>query len=103
MPGPEHAFVIPGQVRAPEYGVCLLAESAATTAGTLRPWKPGDRVTLRYSRGPRKVAEVLDRLHIAGAERKNWPVVESDGKIVWMRGAEVEAPGFRFTAQPLSE
>jgi hypothetical protein len=46
---------------------------------------------------------VLDRLHIVGAERKNWPVVESDGKIVWMRGAEVEAPGFRFTAQPLSE
>jgi len=103
MPGPEHAFVIPGEVRAPEYGVCLLAESAATTAGTLRPWKPGDRVTLRYSRGPKKVAEVLDRLHIVGAARKNWPVVESEGKIVWMRGAEVEAPGFRFTAQPLPE
>jgi hypothetical protein len=30
-------------------------------------------------------------------------VVESEGKIVWMRGAEVEAPGFRFTAQPLPE
>jgi tRNA(Ile)-lysidine synthase len=103
MPGPEHAFVIPGEVCAPEYGVCLLAESAATTAGTLRPWKPGDRVTLRYSRGPRKVAEVLDRLHIVGAARKNWPVVESEGKIVWMRGAEVDAPGFRFTVQPVPE
>jgi tRNA(Ile)-lysidine synthase len=102
-PGPEHTFVIPGEVRAPEYGVCLLAESAVTTAGTLRPWKPGDRVTLRYSRGPKKVAEVLDRLRIVGAARKNWPVVESEGKIVWMRGAEVEAPGFRFTAQPLPE
>jgi hypothetical protein len=38
-----------------------------------------------------------------GAERKNWPVVESEGKIVWMRGAEVEAPGFRFTAHLLPE
>jgi tRNA(Ile)-lysidine synthase len=102
-PGPEHAFVIPGEVRAPEYGMCLRAESAATAPATLRPWKPGDRVTLRHSRGPKKVAEVLDRLHVLGEARKNWPVVESEGKIVWMRGAEVEAPGFRFTAQLLSE
>jgi tRNA(Ile)-lysidine synthase len=100
-PGPEYAFVIPGELRAPEYGVCLWAESATTTPATLRPWKAGDRVTLRYGQGPKKVAEVLDRLHIVGAERKNWPVVESEGKIVWMRGAEVEAPGFRFTAHLL--
>jgi hypothetical protein len=46
---------------------------------------------------------VLDRLHVMGAARKNWPVVESGGKIVWMRGAEVEAPGLRFTAQPIPE
>jgi hypothetical protein len=42
---------------------------------------------------------VLDRLHVMGAARKNWPVVESEGKIVWMRGVEVDAPGFRFTVQ----
>ncbi len=58
-------------------------------------------MTLRHSRGPKKVAEVLDRLHVVGAARKNWPVVESEGKIVWMRGVEVDAPGFRFTAQML--
>ena len=103
VPGPEYAFTIPGEIRAPEYGVCLRAESPSTAPATLRPWKPGDRVTLRHSRGSKKVAEVLDRLHIVGAERKNWPVVESEGKIVWMRGAEVEAPGFRFTAHLLPE
>jgi len=102
-PGLEHAFVIPGEVRAAEYGVCLRGESAATTSATLRPWRPGDRVTLRHSRGPKKVAEVLDRLHVVGAARKNWPVVESEGKILWMRGVEVEAPGIRFTAQLLPE
>jgi tRNA(Ile)-lysidine synthase len=102
-PGAEHTFVIPGELRAPDYGVCLRAESASTTPATLRPWKPGDRVTLRHTRGPKKVAEVLDRLRVVGAERKNWPVVESEGKIVWMRGAEVEAPGLRFTAELLSE
>ncbi len=103
MPGPEHPFVIPGEIRAPEYGVCLRAESVSTAPATLRSWKPGDRVTLRHSRGPKKVAEVLDRLHIGGAARKNWPVVESGGKIVWMRGIDVEAPGLRFTVQLLPE
>jgi tRNA(Ile)-lysidine synthase len=102
-PGAEHAFVMPGEIRAPEYGVCLRAESADTAPATLRPWKPGDRVTLRHSRGPKKVAEVLDRLHVVGTARKNWPVVESGGKIVWMRGADVDAPGVRFSVQLLSE
>jgi tRNA(Ile)-lysidine synthase len=100
-PGPGHEFLIPGELRAPEYGVCLLGESAGPTPvalrATLRAWKAGDRVTLRHSRGPKKVAEVLDRLRVAGAARKNWPVVEWEGKIVWMRGVEVEAPEFRFT------
>jgi tRNA(Ile)-lysidine synthetase-like protein len=83
--------------------VSLQGESTATASAILRSWKPGDRLTLRHSRSPRKVADVLDRLHVVGAERKNWPVVESGGKIVWMRGVEVDAPGFRFTAQFLVE
>jgi tRNA(Ile)-lysidine synthase len=93
--GPVYPFAMPGEVRAPEYGVTLRVEGAAGTA-VLRAWKAGDRVTLRYSRGPKKVAEVLDRLHIVGEARTNWPVVESRGKILWMRGAEVESPDFRF-------
>jgi tRNA(Ile)-lysidine synthase len=102
-PGPEYAFLIPGEVRAPEYGLCLRGEAPAGTHATLRSWKAGDRVTLRHSRGPRKVAEVLDRLHVVGAARENWPVVESNGKIVWMRGVEVDAPGFYFEGQVLPD
>ena len=101
-PVPAHAFSIPGEVVAPEYGLRLRGESAAPGApnlqATLRPWRAGDRVTLKHSRGPKKVAEVLDRLHVVGAERTNWPVVEWEGKIVWMRGADVDAPEFLFTA-----
>jgi tRNA(Ile)-lysidine synthase len=103
VPGPSYAFPIPGEIRAPEYGLCLRGERAqeglAGSAAVLRAWKAGDRVTLAHSRGPKKVAEVLDRLHVAGGPRKNWPVVECDGKIVWMRGVELDAPGFIFTAQ----
>ncbi len=95
-PTPEHAFRIPGEIVVPEYGLRLRGESASPCDATLRPWRAGDRVTLKHSRRPKKVAEVLDRLRVLGAERKNWPVIESEGKIVWMRGADVDAPGFLF-------
>ena len=101
IPGPAYPFSIPGEIRAPEYGLCLhgarTQEGLAGVSAVLRSWKAGDRVTLAHSRGPKKVAEVLDRLHVLGEARKNWPVVEWEGKIVWMRGVEVEAPGFVFT------
>jgi tRNA(Ile)-lysidine synthetase-like protein len=57
---------------------------------TLRNWKPGDRVRLRYSGGARKVKEVLERLRVTGSGRAVWPVLEVDGRIVWMKGVEVE-------------
>jgi tRNA(Ile)-lysidine synthase len=56
----------------------------------LRNWRPGDRVTLRYSSGPRKVKEVLERLRVTGSDRAVWPVLEVEGRIVWMRGVELQ-------------
>jgi hypothetical protein len=38
-----------------------------------------------------------------GTARENWPVVESKGKIVWMRGVEVDAPEFVFEEQALPD
>jgi tRNA(Ile)-lysidine synthase len=104
-PASTYAFPIPGEIRAPEYGLSLRGERSqdglAGASAVLRPWKAGDRVTLAHSRGPKKVAEVLDRIHVLGGARKNWPVVEWEGRIVWMRGVEVEAPEFIFTADSL--
>ncbi len=106
IPGPAYAFSIPGVIRAPEYGLTLhgvhTRDGSSSASAVLRPWKAGDRVTLAHSRGPKKVAEVLDRLHVLGGERKNWPVVEWEGRIVWMRGIEVDAPEFVFTAHFLA-
>jgi tRNA(Ile)-lysidine synthase len=106
-PGPAYAFPIPGEIRAPEYDLCLRGKRAqdglAAAFAVLRPWKAGDRVTLAHSRGPKKVAEVLDRIHVLGGARKNWPVVEWEGRIVWMRGVQVEAPEFIFSADSWSK
>jgi tRNA(Ile)-lysidine synthase len=98
---PEYPFPIPGSVSALDLGVFLDGRPASgfaedACAAKVRSWRPGDRVTLAHSRRPKKVKEVLDRLRAEGREREFWPVVEVGGRIVWMRGVEVEAPEFVF-------
>jgi tRNA(Ile)-lysidine synthase len=96
----EYKVPIPGEVSA--FGLHLrieISEPAGVAQGqvatqdrvaTLRNWRPGDRVHLRHSSGPRKVKEVLERLRVTGTSRALWPVLELDGCIVWMQGVEVE-------------
>jgi tRNA(Ile)-lysidine synthase len=108
---PEYVVPIPGQIEAPLFDLRLrielteqVAESIDTlpTAGVLRNWRPGDRARLRYSSGPRKVKELLDRLKVTGSARALWPVLELDGRILWMKGVELEPePGLRILGEPL--
>lgn len=117
---PQYEFSIPGEVLAPAYGLRLRGELTVDGEGpgfsaTLRAWRPGDRVTVLHSRGPKKITEVLDRMRVFGPERAAWPVVEAVEKagpglgcrmvsrIVWMRGARVDAPGFHFIERNPSE
>jgi tRNA(Ile)-lysidine synthase len=104
--------VIPGEIVAATFGLCLRVDVSgpaaagreSATAGrvaTLRNWKPGDRVRLRYSSGPHKVKEVLERLRVTGSGRSLWPVLEMDGRIVWMKGVELEQePGITVSVSP---
>jgi tRNA(Ile)-lysidine synthase len=89
---PEFSVEIPGEIAAPAFGISLRIAGPATPqlTATLRNWKPGDRVRLRYSSGPRKVKEVLERMRVTGTDRALWPVLEIVGRIAWMKGVEVE-------------
>jgi tRNA(Ile)-lysidine synthase len=102
---PEHVMAVPGEMEAPELRLHVrIAQSAPAPARTavLRPWKPGDRVRLRHSGSPRKVKEVLERMHITGTARTNWPVLELEGRIVWMQGVQLEPePGIEITVNVL--
>ncbi len=110
----EYTTTVPGEILAATFGVCLRIEpvnfvqstpesAQVARIATLRNWKPGDRVRLRYSGGPRKVKEVLERLRVTGTERSLWPVLELCGSIVWMKGVELEPEqGIVITASPLS-
>ena len=91
----EFTFEVPGEIVVPEWGVRLAVgftgkEKIAHGRAVLRTWKPGDRVRLRYTGGARKVKEVLERMHVSGTARASWPVLEVDGRIVWMQGVQLE-------------
>ncbi len=107
-----YTVTIPGTIDAPEFGVRLRIEISdmqvaekvkvggdhLQRTATLRNWKPGDRVRLRYSSGLRKVKEVLERKHVTGTERAVWPVLEAGGRVIWMKGVELEPePGVAIT------
>ncbi len=94
---------VPGEATA--FGWRFWAESTNPgTRATVRNWRPGDRVTLRYSSGPRKIKEVLERLKIPGTDRAEWPVIEWQGQIVWMQGVELQPPpGAVFFAEKMAE
>jgi tRNA(Ile)-lysidine synthase len=107
---PEVEVPIPGEVTAEAFGLRLRIETSdpvkanAGQRATLRNWRPGDRVTLRHSSGPRKAKEVLERLKVTGSARRLWPVLEIDGRIVWMRGVELEpTPGVCVAATSIAD
>lgn len=103
---PAYNFSIPGEVAAPVFGLRLHVELSGPQpipgTAVLRNWKPGDRVRLRHSSGPRKVKEVLAHLRVTGSGRNLWPVLELARQIVWMQGVELEpVAGVAITASPL--
>ena len=99
---------VPGVADAPAYALHLEIGLSGpeptnfTPPATLRPWKPGDRVTLRHSAGPKKVKEVLERLKVSGPQRALWPVLDWQGVILWMQGVQLEPhPGIEVRATRL--
>jgi tRNA(Ile)-lysidine synthetase-like protein len=116
--GYEYFLSIPGEVIVPELGAAfratvvasgvipngggtvsgynpdLLLDRALLAPGlTVRNWQAGDRYCPVHTGSPRKVKELLQpgRLGqtLTQAERRTWPVIESAGQIVWLKGFPV--------------
>lgn len=88
----EFAAPIPGEIEGFGFRLRIASLFSDRARGTaiLRNWRAGDRVQLRYSSGPKRVKEVLERLQVSGSDRTQWPVLEVGGRIVWMQGVDVE-------------
>jgi tRNA(Ile)-lysidine synthase len=103
----EYALPVPGIVAIPETGITLEAMLIPGHAGynpehclepsllrsglKVRNWRAGDRFWPAHSKAPKKIKELLQERHLAGFEKKLWPVVVSGDEIVWMRGFAVPA------------
>jgi tRNA(Ile)-lysidine synthase len=106
----QYALPVPGEVAVPELGsiirVRLFPRGESPISGynagslldraqlapelTVRNWRAGDCFFPAKTRSPKKLKELLEagRLgqRLSLAQRKAWPVVESAGQIVWVRG-----------------
>ncbi|HWX53558.1 MAG TPA: tRNA lysidine(34) synthetase TilS [Verrucomicrobiae bacterium] len=104
-----YTLPVPGEVQVPELGTVVKAHVIRPESGrsgynsallldrtllapelTVRNWRAGDRFFPAHTKSPKRVKALLQaaRLgrHVSPAERKAWPVVESAGELVWMRG-----------------
>jgi tRNA(Ile)-lysidine synthase len=114
-PDYSYSLPIPGEVRIAELGtrLCarivsggisadsgynpdsLLDRSLLAPCLTVRNWQAGDRFFPAKTRSPKKLKELLQAARLgqrlSTAQRKAWPVVESAGQIVWVRGFAVPA------------
>jgi tRNA(Ile)-lysidine synthase len=108
-----HVLKVPGRVQVTELGTIIEARVLTLSSNRelsgynsillnrallapelmIRNWRAGDRFFPAYTRSPRKVKELLQpaRLgrELSPDERKSWPVIESSGQIIWMRGFPV--------------
>jgi len=88
------ARVVPAGSAMPEYNSeALLDRARLASELTVRSWRAGDRFFPAKTRSPKKLKELLQAGRMGRelplAERKIWPVVESGGEIVWVRGFAV--------------
>lgn len=98
--GYEYLLPVPGKVSVPESHLAveallvtngdgagdLLESSFAKRELVVRNWRPGERFWPAHVKEPRKIKELLQDRHIAGDEKKTWPVIASADEVVWMRG-----------------
>jgi tRNA(Ile)-lysidine synthase len=107
-PLPQYSLAIPGETFAEAYGLvfrCRCRAPAPLSPATVRTPRPGDRVRLHHTGSLKRLKEVFERMHIAAPERENWPLVEWQGELVWMLGAELEselatAAGLEISTEP---
>jgi tRNA(Ile)-lysidine synthase len=97
---------IPGEVEVLDVRLRLRMTAEASPNGIkpalLRGPKPGDRVHMRYTRGAKPLKEVFERMNVDADSRRKWPLLEWQGRIVWMKGIAVDPePSVPFSVEAL--
>ena len=64
----------------------VLDASLLRTPLILRNWRPGDAYRPHGRRQTRKLKQMFLAGRVPGRERAGWPVLESNGQVIWARG-----------------
>ncbi len=107
---PKYSLLVPGEAVASGFGLIFRASCRASgdyPPATIRTPQNGDRVSLRHASGSKRLKEVFERMRVVAPDRETWPLVEWQGELVWMRGAELDSElatlaGLEITAVPLA-
>jgi tRNA(Ile)-lysidine synthase len=82
-----HAFLRPVKPGGSGYNPEQSLDAAALGPElVVRNWRPGDRLWLPHSKGPKKMKELFELRHVPAEERRSWPVAASGEKLAWARG-----------------
>lgn len=104
--GYSYPLPVPGEVAVSEAGVtfrlevvemkfacapgtpsrCLISWEQAQAGLTVRNWRAGDSFQGAFSKGPKKVKELLQAMHLQPEAKATWPVIVCGEAIVWGRG-----------------
>ena len=105
----EYSLRVPGRIRVAETGTWieamrikldgapgynrdhLLDATLVSNELTVRNWRAGDRFWPAHTKSPKKIKELLQERHVAGVEKKLWPVVVCGDEVVWVRGLAAAA------------
>lgn len=68
----------------------------------VRAWQPGDRVRASGQSFPRRVKRYFSELDIPVSERKSWPVVVGEGRVLWVPGICQADPTTERPGHPLT-
>ncbi len=64
---------------------CYLDWSRVRGPLILRSWRPGDRFQPAGTESPRKVKELFQQARVPSWERFRWPMITTEGAILWTR------------------
>jgi tRNA(Ile)-lysidine synthase len=66
----------------------LVGQSLSPSAAlVVRSWRAGDRFRQAHAAREHKVKELLNEIQSPPGQRSQWPVIEADGRVVWLYGA----------------
>jgi tRNA(Ile)-lysidine synthase len=68
---------------------------------SVRPWRPGDRMTPLGAEAPRRVKGLFRDAGIDAVRRRGWPVVLVGDEIVWIPGVRVGATSTFLSDRPV--